>query len=80
MATQPIAKQARSGGVSYQQLLDIDTHPVPDVLRWESPIDLPPSRVPVEQYTSREYHDLEVEKKRLRGRLAKEVAVRQKAS
>jgi len=62
MATQPVSDQPRSSGVSYQDLLDADTHPVPEVLRWEAPITLPPSKVPVEQYTTREYHDLEVEK------------------
>ena len=29
--------EARSPGVSYQELLDTDTHDVPDVLRLESP-------------------------------------------
>ena len=29
--------QARSNGLSYQQLLDTDSREVPDVLRWESP-------------------------------------------
>ena len=28
---------ARSPGISYQELLDADTHPVPEVLRLESP-------------------------------------------
>ena len=27
----------RSPGITYQELLDADTHPVPDVLRLESP-------------------------------------------
>ena len=27
--------QARSNGISYQQLLDTDSREVPDVLRWE---------------------------------------------
>lgn len=48
--------------LTYQQLLDTDTHDVPDVLRWFSP--MPPSEVdvPVERYTSAEFHQLEVEK------------------
>jgi phenylpropionate dioxygenase-like ring-hydroxylating dioxygenase large terminal subunit len=48
--------------LTYQQLLDTDSHEVPDVLRWFSP--MPPSEgdVPVERYTSAEFHQLEVEK------------------
>ncbi len=48
--------------LTYQQLLDTDSHDVPDVLRWFSP--MPPSEadVPVLRYTSAEFHQLEVEK------------------
>ena len=53
---------ARSQGLRYQELLDSDTREVPDVLRLESERDLPVVRVPIEQYISREFHDLEVEK------------------
>ncbi|MFP6654808.1 MAG: hypothetical protein VCB25_04225, partial [Myxococcota bacterium] len=53
---------ARSSGISYQRLLDTDTRPVPPVLRLESARDLPVVRVPIERYTSHDYHDLEVEK------------------
>ena len=52
----------RSSGISYQELLDTDSRPVPDVLRLESARELPVVRVPIERYTSREFHDLEVEK------------------
>jgi len=52
----------RSKGISYQQLLDTDTHPVPSVLREENPISVGPVRVPVERYTSRAWFDLEVER------------------
>jgi hypothetical protein len=31
------SRPARSPGITYQELLDTDTHPVPDVLRLESP-------------------------------------------
>ncbi len=48
--------------LTYQRLLDSDTHPVPDVLRRENPISLPPSEIPVERYTSRAFFDLEVER------------------
>lgn len=46
----------------YQQLLDHDTRPVPDILRVKSPLQGGPVEVPVENYTSKAYHDLEVEK------------------
>lgn len=53
---------ARSSGLSYQALLDTDTRPVPEVLRWQSARELPAVRVPIARYTSRAFHDLEVEK------------------
>ena len=52
----------RSAGVSYQELLDTDSHAVPAVLREESPIEPGGVQVPVERYFSKEIHDLEVEK------------------
>ena len=52
---------ARSPGVSYQDLLDADTHPVPDVLRLQSPRYLGSGDIPVERYTSREWHRREVD-------------------
>ena len=53
---------ARSGGLSYQELLDTDSREVPDVLRLQSARDLPAVHVPIERYVSQEFHDLEVEK------------------
>jgi phenylpropionate dioxygenase-like ring-hydroxylating dioxygenase large terminal subunit len=53
---------SRSSGIGYQALLDTDTRPVPEVLRMQSARDLPVIRVPIEHYTSRAFHDLEVEK------------------
>ncbi len=47
---------------TYQQLLDTDSHEVPDVLRWFSPMPPSESDVPVLRYTSAEFHQLEVEK------------------
>lgn len=52
----------RSPGVSYSELLDCDTRPVPDVLRLQSARELQAVRVPIERYVSQEFHDLEVEK------------------
>ena len=54
---------ARSPGITYQQLLDADTHPVPDVLRLETPAFLGDGAdVGKERYTSRAWHDREVER------------------
>ncbi len=58
--TDPTA--ARSPGITYQQLLDADTHPVPAVLRLESPRFLGDADVPIDRYTSREWHLLEKER------------------
>jgi nitrite reductase/ring-hydroxylating ferredoxin subunit len=63
--TQPPAKEvsaARSPGISYQELLDADTHPVPDVLRLQSPRFLGDHDIPAARYTSREWYDREVER------------------
>ena len=56
------AGTARSPGLSYQDLLDTDTHPVPEVLRLESPRYLGSEDVPVERYTSREWYEKEKER------------------
>ena len=52
----------RSPGISYQQLLDTDTHPVPDVLRLESPQYLGSADVDIARYISRAWHEREVER------------------
>ncbi len=52
----------RSAGPSYRQLLDLDSKPVPDFLRIDSPLAPGPTRVPVERYYSKAFHNLEVEK------------------
>ena len=54
--------QARSPGLSYQQLLDTDTHPVAPSLRLESPAYFGDADYPVANYTSREVHELEKER------------------
>ena len=54
-----IAVRPRAPGVSYQQLLDTDTHTVPEILRRESPFDDGPLFVPVERYLSPEFFQLE---------------------
>ena len=54
--------EERSPGVTYQQLLDDDTHPVPDVLRMESTKSFGPDEFPITRYTTREWHEAEKEK------------------
>jgi phenylpropionate dioxygenase-like ring-hydroxylating dioxygenase large terminal subunit len=54
--------ELRSSGLSYQELLRGDSRTVPDILREESPAKLDDVRVPIERYTSRAFHDLEIEK------------------
>ncbi len=56
------AGRGRSAGVSYQQLLDTDTHRVPECLREESAAYLGDHDVPVAYYTERRYHELEKER------------------
>ena len=53
---------ARSPGISYQELLDSDTHPVPAVLRMTSPQFLGSEDIPIERYTSRAWHEREVQR------------------
>ena len=51
------------GSISYQELLDTDTHPVAPCLRKQSPRAYDDQeRVPVRRYISREYHELEKER------------------
>ena len=52
---------ARSPGISYQELLDTDTHPVPEVLRIDHPRDLGSDDIDASRYTSRAWHEQEVE-------------------
>ncbi len=53
---------ARSPGLSYQQLLDTDTHEVPEVLRLESPRYLGDADVSIDRYISRAWHEREKER------------------
>jgi phenylpropionate dioxygenase-like ring-hydroxylating dioxygenase large terminal subunit len=53
---------ARSPGLTYQDLLDADTHPVPEVLRLQSPRFLGSEDIAKERYTSRDWHRREVER------------------
>ncbi len=52
----------RSPGLTYQDLLDQDTHEVPDVLRLQSPRDVGVDEFPIDRYISKAYHDKEVER------------------
>ena len=54
---------ALSPGITYQELLDTDTHPVPAILREQSPADFEDQMfVPKSRYLSRAYHELEKER------------------
>lgn len=57
-----IAGSARAPGVSYDDLLDQDTHPVRPILKTSAPLPAGPTRVDTRKYYSKEYHDLEVER------------------
>jgi len=50
------------GAISYQQLLDTDTHRVPAVLRMENRLDTAPSEITIDRYISRAIFELEVER------------------
>jgi phenylpropionate dioxygenase-like ring-hydroxylating dioxygenase large terminal subunit len=52
----------RSSGISYQELLDADSRPVPVVLRNVSPGYFGDDDLPISKYISQEFFDLEVEK------------------
>ena len=54
------AGTGRSPGISYQNLLDTDTHEVPAVLRLESPQFLGDVDIPIDRYISEEWHQREV--------------------
>ena len=60
--TTPRRGQHVTRGLSYQELLDTDTHKVPEVLRLDTPTDLGSGDIPVVRYTTREFHELEVER------------------
>lgn len=60
--TETLTGKSRSAGVRYEELLDADSHPVPESLRLDSPLEPGATLVPVERYTSKAFHDLEVEK------------------
>ena len=60
----PTPGEARSPGITYQQLLDTDSRPenVPVVLRWQNNEYQGDADIPVSRYISREFHELEKEK------------------
>lgn len=57
-----MTETARRIGQDFTELLDADTHPVSDVLRKRSPMPTGNTKVPTAVYTSRRWHDLEVER------------------
>ena len=61
-STMSEATDTRSPGLSYQDLLDTDTHPVPEVLRLEAPAPRKLNDLSIDRYTSAELHQLEMDK------------------
>jgi phenylpropionate dioxygenase-like ring-hydroxylating dioxygenase large terminal subunit len=60
--TETLTGTDRSAGISFAELLDRDSHPVSEVLRRESTLPPGNTKVPAAVYTSKDWHDLEVEK------------------
>lgn len=60
--TEVLTGTDRSAGVSLSHLQELDSHPVSDILRNESPMEPGNTRVPAHVYSSKAWHDLEVEK------------------
>ena len=61
-STEGLTPDAAAQVRAYVDLLDSDSHTVPDVYRWTNPLPGKALTVPVERYTSREFHDIEVER------------------
>src|SRR5271156_441662 len=55
-------RSAQTLNPAYQKLLDSDPREVPDCYRRDSPMEPGPTFVSADRYTSRTFHDLEVEK------------------
>ncbi len=60
--TETLTGTDRSSGISWQELLDQDTHSVSDALRAVSPMPPGNTRIPAAAYTSRQWHDIEVDR------------------
>jgi phenylpropionate dioxygenase-like ring-hydroxylating dioxygenase large terminal subunit len=58
----PEARVRRSPGVSYKELLDRDTRPVPDYLRIDQSTFLGAQDIPIDRYVDAEFHELEKQK------------------
>lgn len=54
------AVEPRSPGITYQELLDTDTHAVPPVLRLEAPPPRQTRDLSIDRYVSREFHEREM--------------------
>ncbi|HTK63600.1 MAG TPA: aromatic ring-hydroxylating dioxygenase subunit alpha [Pseudonocardia sp.] len=59
--TDPGTRATPTGMLTYQQLLDTDSRPVPETLRRMGETDVGPTTVPVARYLDRRYHELEKE-------------------
>src|SRR5882757_2907728 len=57
--SQTPAPAQRATGPSYQDILDTDTHAVPDILRVRGSEDIGPPEIPIEWYLSRDIYERE---------------------
>lgn len=62
MASSAKQADARSAGISYQELIAQDVVPPPAPLTLENPFDVPLLSVPVSRYTSQSFYELEMQK------------------
>ncbi len=53
------ARFRQAPGITYQQILDTDSHEVPEVLRLESAPYLGSADVDIQRFISREWHEME---------------------
>lgn len=61
-SSKPVPGEARSPGISVQELLDQERVAVPDVLRKTRYDYMGSDPIPAERYTSHAFHELELEK------------------
>lgn len=59
MSVQEGHKRRAPRGLTYQELLDGDSHDVPESYRWQVNADFGLADVPIERYLDRRYHDAE---------------------
>ena len=61
-AEKSLTEPVRVLNEAFKQMLDADSHPIPEAYRRNSPMEPGETLIPVAKYISREFHELEVEK------------------